>query len=301
MKVLITGATGLIGKQLSVKLAAHKIDVHHLTTSKKDIRNEPHFNGFFWNPENEIIDEKCLDGVDAIIHLAGANISKRWTRRYKQQIIESRVLSANLLFKLLKENPNQVKQFISASAIGIYKGSLSIYHAEDSKDIEQSFIGHVVSKWECAADRFASIGLKVCKIRTGLVLAKEGGMLPQVAKPVKFGLGAAFGTGEQWQSWIHIHDLVNMYVTALQENWEGVYNATAPHPVTNREMVKAIAKTLHKPYFMPNLPEWLLKMMLGEMASLLFLSQKVKPERALNRGFRLQYETLDSALKNLLK
>ncbi|RZJ69194.1 TIGR01777 family oxidoreductase [Flavobacterium sp.] len=301
MKVLVTGATGLIGRQLCARLASHQIDVNYLTTKKAEIRNEPHYKGFFWNLENEIIDEKCLEGVTAIVHLAGANISKRWTRDYKKEIVESRVLSANLLLKLLKENPNEVKQFVSASAIGIYEDSLSIYHNEESKDLEASFIGCVVKKWEAAADRFSAIGLKVAKIRTGLVLAREGGMLQEVAKPVKFGFGAAFGSGKQWQSWIHIDDLVKMYIAAIEESWEGVFNAVAPHPVSNEDFVKLTAKVLGKPFFLPNLPEWLLKLMLGEMSTLLFLSQKVRPERTNNQGFRFHYEHLEPALENLLK
>ncbi|MBD3582511.1 TIGR01777 family oxidoreductase [Flavobacterium selenitireducens] len=301
MKVLISGATGLIGKQLIARLAAHQVSVHYLTTKRQEIKSEPHLKGFFWNPAKEFIDEKSLDGVDAIIHLAGANISKRWTRKYKQEIVESRVLSANLLLKALKENPNSVRQFISASAIGIYKDSLTVYHTENSRETEPSFIGCVVKKWEAAADRFASMGIKVCKVRTGLVLAREGGMLPQVAQPVKFGFGAAFGSGKQWQSWIHINDLVEIYIAALQQGWEGTFNATAPVPVTNQEMVAAIAKALNKPYFMPNLPEWLLKLMLGEMATLLFLSQKVSPERTIEMGYRFQYETIEKALPALLK
>jgi len=301
MKVLITGATGLIGKQLIAKLASHQVRVHYLTTGKQNIKNEPHLKGFFWDPKKEFVDEKCLDGVDAIIHLAGAGISKRWTRKYKQEIIESRVLTANTLFKLLRENQNSVRHFISASAIGIYKDSMAIDHSEESDALETSFIGNVVQKWEAAADRFASIGLKVCKMRTGLVLAREGGMLPQVAQPVRFGFGAAFVSGTQWQSWIHINDLTEMYVKALEDEWEGVFNAVAPNPVTNKQMVAAIARTLDKPYFMPDLPGWLLRLMLGEMSTLLFLSQKVTPRRPLEQGYRFQFKTLEEALPALLK
>ena len=297
----MTGATGLIGTQLIAKLASHGIAVHYLTTRKQEVKNETHLKGFFWNPAKDFIDEKCLDGVDAIIHLAGASISKRWTRKYKQEIIESRVLTANLLLKTLRENPNSVRQFISASAIGIYRDSLTITHTEDSKVSEPSFIGCVVKKWEAAADRFAALGLTVCKIRTGLVLARQGGMLPQVAKPVRMGFGAAFGNGDQWQSWIHIDDLIAIYIMALEQKWEGIYNATAPNPVTNKEMVVEIARILKKPYFMPNLPQWLLTTLLGEMASLLFQSQKVIPDRTIEKGYRFRYETLDKALDVLLK
>lgn len=300
MKVLITGATGLIGKQLVAKLSAHKVEINYLTTTRTAVKSQPGYQGFFWNPEKEFIDENALDGVEAIIHLAGASISKRWTRKYKQEIVESRVLTANFLYKLIKEYPNQVRHFISGSAIGIYKDSLTEYYTETSQAVDNSFLGSVVTKWEHAADRFSQLGVSVCKIRTGLVLAREGGALPQMAKPVKLGFGSAFGTGDQWQSWIHINDLVTIYFTALEERWEGVFNATAPHPVTNDQMIKSIARKLHKPYFMPNIPEFMLKGILGEMSVLLLSSQKVKPERALSQGFRFQYDTLDTALDHLL-
>lgn len=301
MKVLITGATGLIGTQLVAELAARKIDVNYLTTRKDAIRNEPGYRGFYWDPEKNFIDENAMVGADAIIHLAGAGISKRWTRKYKQEIIESRVLSANLLYKLIKDNPGQVKQFLSGSATGIYKDSLEIFHSENSKETDDSFIGNVVAKWETAADRFAQLGIKVCKIRTGLVLAKEGGMLPQIARPAKLGLGAAFGSGKQWQSWIHIHDIVGIYATALEEQWEGVFNAVAPNPVTNAELTKAVAKKLGKPLFLPNIPKFAMKALLGEMGALPFLSQKVKPQRTLEKGFKFRYEHLEPALEDLLK
>lgn len=301
MKVLITGATGLVGTRLVAKLAAHKAEVNYLTTHKNAIKSQPGYQGFFWNPETGFIDENAIVGVDVIIHLAGASISKRWTRKYKQEIIESRVLSANLLFKLLKDNPNQVKQFISSSAIGIYKDSLTEFYTEDSQSFGDSFLGNVVHKWECAADRFSQLDIPVCKIRTGLVLAPEGGMLPQIAAPVKLGVGSAFGSGKQWQSWIHIDDLIAIYVAALEQKWEGVVNATAPNPVIQDDMMRAVAKTLSRPYFMPNVPEFVMKFVLGEMSSLLFLSQKVKPERALQKGYVFKYPELEPALENLLK
>lgn len=300
MRILITGATGLIGTQLVSLFLEKKIDIHYLSTHKNQIKNKLGYKGFYWNPEQGIIDENCMLGVDAIIHLAGAPISKRWTQSYKQEIIESRILSANLLYKLLKHNPHQVQQFISASAIGIYPDSLDQLYTEDTPGIDDSFLGHVVEKWEESVDKFRKSGIKVCKIRTGLVLSKKGGVLQELVKPIKTGLGSPYGTGKQWQSWIHIADLTAMYAYAIEQQWQGIFNGVAPHPVTNTELTKAIAQNLHKPFFLPNVPKIIMKLILGEMHLLLFASQKVSAQKAIDNGFVFQYEKLDKALQNLL-
>lgn len=301
MKVLITGATGMIGSELASLFLQNGISVHYLTTSKKEIKSENNFHGFYWNPEQGIIDENCMLGVDSIIHLAGATISKRWTESYKQEIIESRIVSANLLYKLLKNNPHQVRQFVSASAIGIYPDSLSKTYTEDEKTVDASFLRNVVVKWEESVDKFRLLDIKVCKIRTGLVLSKKGGMLQELLKPIKMGVGSPFGTGKQWQSWIHIHDLVHLYFFVVQNQWQGIYNAVAPNPVTNAALTAAVAKKLHKPFFMPNIPKFLMKIILGEMHILLFTSQKVSAQKAIDNGFEFRYKTLETALADLLQ
>lgn len=300
MKILITGATGLIGKELVSLLLQNGISVHYLTTSKKKIEGEPHYQGFFWDPQKGIIDENCLLGVDAIIHLAGANIAKRWTNSYKQEIIESRILTSDLLFKALKNNPNGVKQIVSASAIGIYPSSYEKLYAEDATEISPTFLGTVTERWEESVEKFKRLNISVCKLRIGLVLSKNGGALPQMAKPIKSGLGAAFGTGKQMQSWIHLHDLANMFLYAVQNNWNGVYNAVAPHPVTNTELVEAIGKALDKDIILPNVPKFLMKLVLGEMHILLFESQNVSAQKALDSGFQFKYKILDKALDSFL-
>lgn len=301
MKILITGATGLIGTELVSLLLQNGISIHYLARNKKEIKDEANYHGFLWNPEQGKIDENCLLGVDAIIHLAGAPISMRWTNKNKQEIIESRILSTNLLYRTLKSHPHQVKQLISASAIGIYPDSLEKVYTEDDKSVDNSFLGQVVLKWEQVADQFKRLDIKVCKIRTGLVLAKKGGMLKELLKPIKLGAGSAYGSGKQWQSWIHIDDLVHLYYFALQNNWEGVYNATAPNPVDNEELTKTIAKVLEKPYFMPNIPEFVLKLMLGEMHILLIASQNVSSQKAQDNRFVFKFRTLEKALKALLQ
>lgn len=301
MKILITGATGMIGVELSALLLQNGHSIHYLTLSAKDLKNEPNFKGFLWNPRQGVIDENCMLGVDLIIHLAGASIAKRWTQSYKQEIIESRIVSANLLYKLLKHNPHQVKQFISASAIGVYPDNLAKTYAEDEKSVDPSFLGQVVVKWEESVDKFKLLGIQVCKIRTGLVLSRKGGMLQELIKPIKLGLGAPFGNGQQWQSWIHIDDLAHLYYYAAKNNWQGIYNAVAPHPVTNKEMTKAIAAKLNKPVLLPHIPRFVMKLALGEMHLLLFTSQKVSSQKAVDNGFEFKFKILDVALDHLLK
>jgi uncharacterized protein (TIGR01777 family) len=300
MKVLITGATGLIGTELVSLLLQNGISVNYLTTSKKKIVNELNYNGFYWSPEQGLIDENCLMGVDSIINLAGANIAKRWTNSYKQEIIESRLLSSALLFKALKNNPNQVKQIVSASGTSIYPNSNTIIYDENSTQVNDSFLGNVVVKWEESTDKFASLGLKVCKLRTGIVLSTNGGALVEMLKTIKLGLGSAFGTGKQIQSWIHIHDIVALYLFAIKNDLEGVYNAVSPSPVTNEELTFTIAKVLKKPLFMPNIPKFVMKLMLGEMHELLFENRNLSAKKIEDKGFEFKYKTIDTALKNIL-
>jgi hypothetical protein len=301
MKILITGATGLIGTELVALLLQNGVTIHYLTTSKKKIESKPNYHGFFWNPNQGIIDENALMGVDSIIHLAGATIAKRWTSKYKQEIIESRILSSNVLFKALKDNPHSVKQIVSASAIGIYSDSLTKIYTEDDTDVDESFLGKVVLKWEESVNKFKLLNIKVVKIRTGLVLSTKGGALPEMLKPIQMGIGSPFGSGKQIQSWIHINDLVELYLFAVQNELTGAYNAVAPNPVTNKKLSHEIAVTVNKPFFMPNIPKFLMALLLGEMHTILYASQNVSSDKIESEGFNFQYKQLDRALKNLLE
>ncbi len=299
MKVLITGATGLIGTELVSLLLQNGISVNYLTTSKNKIVNELNYNGFHWSPEKGIIDENCLIGVDSIINLAGANISKRWTNSYKQEIIESRLLSSALLFKAIKNNPNQVKQIVSASGTSIYPNSDKVIYDENSTQVNNSFLGNVVVKWEESVDKFASLGLKVCKLRTGIVLSTKGGALVEMLKTIKIGLGSSFGSGKQIQTWIHIHDIASLYYFAIKNDLDGVYNAISPNPVSNEELTFTIAKVLKKPLFMPNIPKFIMKLILGEMHELLFENRNLSAKKIIDKGFVFKYKTIDEALKNI--
>ena len=299
MKVLITGATGLIGNELVSLLLQNGVSIHYLTTSKKKIENELNYKGFYWNPERGIIDENCLMGVDAIIHLAGATISKRWTKSYKQEIIESRLLSSAVLFKALKNHPNQVKQIVSASGTAIYPNNDTVIYDENSQEIDNSFLANVVFKWEESVDKFKSLGLKVCKLRTGIVLSNKGGALIEMAKPIKMGLGSPFGNGKQIQSWIHIHDIAALYFFAISNDLEGVYNAVAPNPVSNEKLTMAIATVLKKPLFMPNIPKFMMKFILGEMHELLFENRNLSAQKIIDKGFVFKYKTIEKAIENI--
>ncbi|MBC7494528.1 MAG: TIGR01777 family protein [Flavobacterium sp.] len=301
MKILITGATGLIGTELVQLLLQNNHHINYLTTSTSKIVNEKNFNGFYWNPTEGKIDENCLLGVEVIIHLAGASIAKRWTNDYKQELIESRVVSANLLFNTLKKNPHQVKHIISASGTAIYPDSFSQIYSEDSKDIDDSFLGNLVVKWEESVVQFNLLNIKTTVLRTGIVFSEKGGALPEIVRPIKYYAGSDFGSGKQLQSWIHLTDLVNLYNFVINNQVEGIVNGVAPNAITNHDLTVMIAKIVRRPLFLPNIPQWFMKLILGEMSSLLFTNKNIKPQRALNLGFTFKYDTTQKALQDILK
>jgi len=300
MTVLITGATGLIGREIVKQCHDKGFNVHYLTTSKSKLATESNYKGFFWNPNNNEIDHSCFDGVSTIINLVGASISKRWTKPYKKEILESRTKTAQLLQDTIRLYNYNIKHVVSASAIGIYPSSFTNYYDEAYDQNSDSFLGTVVAQWEDAIDGFKELGCKVAKIRIGLVLARQGGALPEIIKPIKFGAGAAFGNGKQWQSWIHVTDLANIFLHVVAHKLEGVYNGVAPNAVTNSELTKTVAKVLHRPLIMPNIPKPLMKLILGEMHMLLFESQRVSSDKIKAKGFYFKYANLKPALIDIL-
>ncbi len=297
MRILITGATGLIGSEIVKQCHKNNIAVNYLTTSKSKISKDDNYKGFYWNPSANQIDTNCLNDVDAIIHLVGASISKRWTETYKKIILLSRIQTSQLLFDTLKNTPHQVKQIVSASAIGVYPSSLTNYYKEDATEVSNSFLGQVVIQWEQAVDAFSSLDIIVSKVRIGLVLSSKGGALPEMAKPIKFGAGAAFGSGKQWQSWIHITDLARLFLHVVNNQLDGIYNGVAPNPETNIHLTKAIAKQLNRPLFLPNIPKFAMQLILGEMHILLFESQRVSSQKIEDTGFSFKHYNLQSALQ----
>lgn len=300
MRILIAGATGLVGQEL-VKLCHEQgIAVNYLTTSKSKLSTADNYKGFFWHPESGEIDIACFHDVEVIINLAGASISKRWTNSYKKEILESRIDTANCLLRSIKKNHIKIKHYISASAIGIYPSSVTNYYDEECEKVSPSFLGEVVEAWEQAADQFKTIGAIVTKIRIGLVMSANGGALPEIVKPVKYFVGAAFGNGQQWQSWIHISDLAKIFLFVAEHELEGVFNAVAPNAVSNEELTKAVAETLNKPLILPNVPKFAMKLLLGDMHILLFESQRVCGQKIEEEGFNFEYHNIRPVLQDLL-
>ena len=299
-KVLITGATGLIGRELVRQCHEDGVAVHYLTTRKEKIETRDNYRGFYWNPETLEIDTKAFEGVSGIIHLVGATISKRWSKAYKKTILESRTKPTDLLFTTLQSIDHNVIHFISASGVGIYPNSKTKLYTEESQEVDITFLANVVVAWEAVADKFKQLGMEVSKVRTGMVLAKEGGALPQLIKPIKFGLGAALGSGGQWQSWIHLKDIAAIYLFIFKKQLEGVYNGVAPNPVVNKRMTRILAAKHHSSVWLPNIPSFLIKLVLGEMSVLVLEGQLVSSHKLEELGFHFEFYCLEAALEDLL-
>jgi uncharacterized protein len=294
--ILLTGGTGAIGSCLTEQLLAKGYVISHLSRSPgKDAAVKT----FFWDVAKGQIDEHCIDGVDIMIHLAGAGIAdKPWTDERKKEMIDSRTKSIGLIYQLLREKKHQVNTVISASAIGYYsdRGD-ELMTEEDAPNTD--FMAHCCVDWEDAVDKGKKLGLRIVKYRTGVVL-DTGGALAKMALPIKLWVGSPLGSGKQWIPWIHWQDVVDMYLFAIEkETMEGVYNMVAPNPVTNKQLTQALAKQLHKPLWVPNVPAFVLKLILGEMSTIVLGSTKVSAQKIANAGFKFTYPELAPALKEI--
>lgn len=297
--ILITGGTGTIGKVICSALDKQGHSIRILT--RNTLETESNYTYYIWNPEKDQIDENALENLDIIIHLAGAGIvEKKWKRERKNEIVSSRDRSARLIYDKLKSLDSKPEAFISASAIGYYGYDTGSILVKETSRFGDDFLANVVKKWEAAADVFETLGVRVVKFRMGVVLTNEGGALPMMAAPAKFGLGAGLGKGDQFISWIHIKDLTSLFQFAIENPVTGVYNAVSPQPVANKEFMKALSNTLNKPFFLPNVPSFLLKLKMGEMASMILGGNRVSAEKIQDEGFTFEYPELKSALENLL-
>ena len=301
MKILITGATGLIGKKLTSDLLSKGYSVNYLTTRNSQIKSSNKINGYYWNPEKEIIDLECFKDVDTIINLAGSNIAKRWSRSNKLKILKSRTQSLNLLKDSILKNNLNIKKIISASAIGIYPSSFDRVYTENDTLISSSFLGKVVSEWELAVNSFNDLKIEIAIVRIGLVLSKDGGILSKSLFPIKFGVGSFFGSGMQWQSWIHIQDISNIFCHILKNDLVGIFNGTSPNPITNKDFTIKLSKFLNRPLIFPNLPKWLMSLILGEMHIIIFESQNITCDRLNKTKFKFKFDDFDHAIADLLK
>lgn len=294
--VLITGATGMIGKALIEALLLNNYTISVLST-------HPHFmpnvQVFKWDIKKKIIDGACFDGVETIIHLAGENIAKKkWTDRRKQEIIDSRVLSTELLLTTLKATDHQVKTFISASAVGFYGNRGDEILTENSSQ-GSGFLAECCAKWEDSVQSAVELGLRVIKLRTGFIIAKSEGGLPQMTKPIKWYVGAPLGTGKQWVPWIHMDDIVGIYLHALENPIKGTFNACAPNPVTNRTLTKTLGKFLRRPIWPISIPSNLIKLIMGEMSIIALMSTKTSVQKIVNTGYAFRYAELEQALSDI--
>ncbi len=305
--ILITGGTGLVGSRLTDKLLGYKYEVSWLSRNKKNHRSD--VTVYEWNITQNYIEQGALETADAIIHLAGAGVAdEKWSQKRKQIIRDSRILSTKLLYDTLAASEHYryskhfPKVFIGASAIGIYGLNTENQFITEESPHTDDFLAQVTKDWETEMDKFEKLNIPVTKLRIGMVLSKHGGALEKLALPVKFGAGAALGSGKQYLSWIHIDDLCEMFVKALETNtMRGAYNAVAPHPITNIQMTQKIAKILNRPLFLPNVPEFVLKLGLGEMATIVTGGSRISSKKIEKTGFEFKYQTIDEALENLLK
>lgn len=298
--LLITGATGLVGKALVKQCLADGYTVHYLSTQKAKIVSQTNYKGFYWNPQENKIDVACFKGVKVIFNLAGASIAQRWSNAAKASILSSRTDALALLHTSIETHNFPVKHIISASAIGIYPDSKTRYYEENFQGTDAGFLRTVVKSWEGSLKPFQSIDVKTTALRIGIVLDSQEGALPKIMGPIKHYFGATLGCGDQWQSWIHIEDLVRLLMFVLESKLEGVYNAVAPNPVQQKELTKLIAKILKRPLLLPNVPEFVLRLILGEMRAIALESQRVCASKIQDAGFKFKFLELESALEDLI-
>jgi hypothetical protein len=256
-----------------------------------------------WDIKKNFIDVQAIQTSDYIIHLAGAGVvDKKWTATYQQEIVDSRVNSSSLIIETLKNNPNKVKALISSSAIGWYGPDLSLNHQFVETDkYDDSFLGNTCKLWEDSVDPAQQMGIRVCKLRTGIVLSKEGGALKEFLKPIKLGVAAILGDGKQMVSWIHIDDLCRMFLHAIEnKELSGSYNAVAPHPVSNKNLTLTLAKLIKGVFFMPSyVPSFILKLMMGKRSIEVLKSCYVSAEKISKSGFTFFFPSIEVALNDL--
>jgi uncharacterized protein len=305
--VIITGGTGLIGKQLNAVLIKKGYNVINFSHSRQSSNKQSNPSTAHWNIATGEIDKGAIASADYIIHLAGAGVAdKRWTKERKREIVESRTKSSALLVKALQEVDNHVTAVISSSAIGWYGADTNASRKSGFTEDELSstdFLGEACRLWEESIEPVRTLDKRLVKLRTGIVLSNEGGALAEFKKPLKAGIAAILGAGNQVVSWIHIEDICRMYLAAIQnEEMIGTYNAVAPAPVTNKELTLSLAKKMRGNTYLPvHVPAFALKLALGEMSIEVLKSATVSANKVLQSGFAFSYSTIEAALAQLIQ
>lgn len=302
--IVITGGTGLIGKTLGRALLQKGYRVMILTRDPHQAGNDPAFQYAGWDVAKQQIDREAISAADGIVHLAGAGVAdRRWTPKRKQEILSSRVESSRLLVSALQQIPNRVKTVISASAIGWYGEDPEVPNPHpfaETAPPDPGFLGSTCEAWEKSIDPAGTGQTRLVKLRIGIVLSREGGAFRELKKPLYAGVAAITGNGKQFISWIHISDLVQMFIHAIEtSSMKGVYNAVAPNPVTNKALILAMARSRQKFFIPVKVPAFMLKLLLGEMSIEILKSTTVSAGKIIAEGFRFEYPELDAAMAAL--
>ena len=293
--ILISGGTGLIGRRLSYLLKAKGYKIHLLS---RECNPKNLFPTFLWNINQYTIDDSAFDGVSHIIHLTGAGVAdKRWTNKRKNEILDSRVASTNLLYDTVKRLEVPLKSFVAASATGYYGSTTTDKIFKETNKPGNDFLSKVCELWEKAINQFEHLKIRTVILRTGIVLSNEGGALKKMTTPVI----TSIGNGKQFMPWIHIDDLCELYIKGIEDNkFQGVYNAVSTEHITNFSFSKVLSKIVKKPFIPFMAPKVLLKIALGEMSSIILNGNRVSAEKIKQAGFKFKFENLDNALKNLI-
>lgn len=290
-----------MGKYLTTELLKKGYSVSILT--RKSFPNADRISYYIWDVSTQKMDEAAVLNADYIVHLAGENIAEgRWTKKRKEEIRDSRIDSAELIYSVLKKHNKQVEAFVSASGIGFYGAVRGEGICTENTLPADDYIGKICKEWEKAADLMAGLGIRTVKIRTGMVLGRDGGVVKKLAPFFKRGLGSALGSGKQYMPWIHVYDLSRIYIEAIEnKNMSGAYNATINDSTTNLAFTKELANCLGRPLWLPNIPSFLIRIGMGEMASILLTGRRVSSDKIKKLGFRFQFKGLKKALKDCLR
>jgi len=303
--VLITGGIGMVGTSLTQLLLSKGYQVIVLTRQPR-VSNVPNLTYAVWDIDKGYIDPSAIHNADTIVHLAGAGVAdKRWSKKRKQEIVDSRVLSGALLVKYLTENSHQVKTLVAASAIGWYgpDTAQSLMNGFTETDpVDGAYLGATCKSWEESVKPIEALGIRLVTLRIGIVLNKKGGALAEFIKPAQFGMATIFGNGKQMVSWIHHHDLCKMMIHGIETaSIKGVYNAVSPDPISNKDLIIAITKKLRGFYLPIPVPAFVLKIMLGEMSIEVLKSTNVSAHKIQAAGFVFDYPNVEEAIINLIK
>lgn len=296
--ILITGGTGLLGTRLSHFLNDMGYQIRHLSRKENLTAKYP---AYYWNPDKGEINNNALQNIDGIIHLAGANLAdERWTENVKKKLINSRVESTNLLAKTLEQTNAKPSVFVACSAVGFYGNQDNKILTENSP-AGNDFMSEICVKWEQSALAIRQQGIRTPIIRVGVVLSSNGGAFAEMKKSYPLHVGAYFGNGQQYYPWIHLDDICQIFIKSLEDSsMNATYNGCAPTPITNKELARAISDAYQQKTLLTPVPKFALKLMMGEMSSIVLNSTRAIPEALINKGFEFQHPEPISAIKHLI-